>query len=197
MSKARKKPASASASPRHRRGPSARVWHVYRQEILFLGIFLLILGGGFTLLSVNAVNDQVVEPFTAAVAKVSGTVLDLIGQDVSMQGTLIRNTHFAVNIRNGCNGVETMIIFLAAVLAFPAPWRARLAGIAIGMVAIQLVNLVRVVALFLTGVYFPAFFDSSHTVVWQTLVILFGVVLWIFWANRFAAPRTAPAATPR
>jgi exosortase/archaeosortase family protein len=54
------------------------------------------------------------------------------------------------------------------------------------MIAIQVVNLVRVVALFLTGAYLPKFFDSSHTVVWQTIVILFGVLLWIFWANRFA-----------
>jgi hypothetical protein len=45
-----------------------------------------------------------------------------------------------------------------------------------------------VVALFLTGAYFPALFDASHTVVWQTLVILSGMLLWIFWASRFAAP---------
>ena len=55
--------------------------------------------------------------------------------------------------------------------------------------------LIRVVALFLTGIYFPKLFDASHTVVWQTLVILSGVLLWIFWANRFAAPAPAePAA---
>ena len=49
------------------------------------------------------------------------------------------------------------------------------------------------VALFLTGVYFPRFFDNSHTVVWQTIVILFGVFLWIFWANRYALPAPAEA----
>jgi hypothetical protein len=53
-------------------------------------------------------------------------------------------------------------------------------------------SIVRVVALFLTGVYFPGIFESSHTVIWQTMVILFGVLLWIFWANRFATP-AAPA----
>ena len=98
-----------------------------------------------------------------------------------------------MNIRNGCNGVEAMLIFLAAVLAFPASWKARLAGLALGFVAIQAINLVRVVALFLTGDYFPKLFDTSHTVIWQTVVILFGVLLWIFWANRFTAPRE-PAA---
>jgi exosortase H (IPTLxxWG-CTERM-specific) len=172
--------------------PTEPSWRRYRREIVFLALFLVLLGGSFTLISVNWVNDHVIEPFTAGIAQVSGAVLDLIGQNVTMQGTVIRNSRFAVNIRNGCNGVEAMLIFLAAVLAFPASWRSRLLGLGLGIVAIQVVNLIRVVALFLTGIYFPKLFDASHTVIWQTVVILSGVLLWIFWANRFAAP-PAPA----
>jgi exosortase H (IPTLxxWG-CTERM-specific) len=182
-----RKPESATPPPTE---PS---WRRYRREIVFLTLFLVLLGGSFTLISVNWVNDHVIEPFTAGIARVSGAVLDLIGQDVTMQGTVIRNARFAVNIRNGCNGVEAMLIFLAAVLAFPASWRSRLLGLVLGILAIQVVNLIRVVALFLTGIYFPKLFDASHTVIWQTLVILSGVLLWIFWANRFAAPAPAPA----
>lgn len=161
------------------------------REARFLVTFALLLGGGFALVSWRPVNDGVIEPFTGGVARASGVALDLLGQDMEREGTVLRNERFAVNIRNGCNGVETMIIFLAAVLAFPAPWRSRLGGLALGLVAIQAVNLVRVVALFLTGAYFPDLFDASHTVVWQTIVILFGVLLWIFWADRFAGPRRA------
>ncbi len=150
------------------------------------------IAGGFTLISVNWVNNHAVEPFTAGIAQVSGIALDLLGQDVTMHGTVIRSLRFAVNIRNGCNGIEAMLIFLAAVLAFPASWKSRLIGLALGILVIQIVNLIRVVALFLTGVYYPRTFDSSHTVIWQTIVILFGVLLWIFWAHRFAAP-AAPA----
>lgn len=163
-------------------------WRRNRREIQFLVLFVVLLGGGFTLISLNWVNDHVIEPFTSGIAGASGTVLGAIGQPVIREGTILRNARFAVNIRNGCNGVEAMLIFLAAVLAFPASWKSRLAGLGLGILAIQAVNLVRVVALFLTGVYFPRIFDTSHTVIWQTIVILFGVMLWIFWANRFAAP---------
>lgn len=184
---ARKKSQSAPAASGGTARPSRR------REILFLVVFLVLLGASFTAISLQPVNDGVIEPFTAGVARVSGFTLDLIGQDVTMRGTIIENDRFAVNIRNGCNGVETMLIFISAVLAFPAAWGARLAGLAIGIVAIQLVNLLRVVALFLTGAYFPRLFDASHTVVWQTVVILAGVLLWIFWASRFAAPRRPEA----
>jgi exosortase H (IPTLxxWG-CTERM-specific) len=167
--------------------PGAGGWRRYRREIRFLAIFLACLGAGFSLVSLNWVNDRAIEPFTAGIARVSGLCLDLLGQHTTLQGTVIRNAHFAVNIRNGCNGVETMLIFLAAVLAFPATWRSRGVGLLLGMAAIQAINLVRVIALFLTGVYLPRLFDTSHTVIWQTLVILCGVLLWVYWANRFAA----------
>jgi exosortase H (IPTLxxWG-CTERM-specific) len=183
------KPSSPAPEP-------ASLWRQHRREITFLVLFLVLLGGSFALISLNWVNDHVIEPFTAGVARASGVGLNLLGQRVTLQGTIIQSSRFAVNVRNGCNGVEAMLIFLAAVLAFPASWRSRLAGLGIGIVAIQLVNLVRVIVLFLTGVYFPKIFDASHTVIWQSIVILFGVLLWILWANRWAAPLSDAPAEP-
>jgi exosortase H (IPTLxxWG-CTERM-specific) len=165
-----------------------------RPEVRFLVLFLAVLAGSFALLAWKPVNDHVVEPFTGLVAVASGVGLELVGEDITRQGTILRTPTFAVNIRNGCNGVEAMVILLAAVVAFPASWRARLVGLGIGIVGIQLVNLVRVMALFLTGAYLPRFFDSSHTVIWQTVVIASAIALWLFWAKRFAAPATPAAA---
>lgn len=188
----KKKPtAQPTIEPPAETDATRRPW---RREVVFLVVFLVLLAGSFTLVSWTPVNDHVIEPFTAGVARVSGVTLALLGQDVEMRGTIIESPEFAVNIRNGCNGVETMLIFLAAVLAFPAPWKARAVGLVFGILAIQAVNLVRVVALFYTGAYFPTWFDTSHTVIWQSLVILSGVLLWILWADRVARPKPAAAA---
>jgi len=170
----------------------ASFWRRNRRELTFLALFAALLAGSFTLISVNWVNDHAIEPFTGGVARASGALLNLLGQHVVMRGTVIQGPRFAVNVRNGCNGVEAMLIFLAAVLAFPASWRSRLAGLALGILAIQVVNLVRVASLYLTGAYLPRLFDASHTVIWQSVVILFGVILWVFWANRLP-PRDEPA----
>jgi exosortase H (IPTLxxWG-CTERM-specific) len=177
--------AKATATPPNQR-PTG--WRAYRREIQFLVLFIVLLGGGFALVAWQPVNDGFVEPFTAGIAKVSAKILDLLGQETTMNGTRVYGRNFAVDIENGCNGIEAMIIFLSATLSFPASWKARMTGLVIGAIGIQIVNLVRVVALFLTGVYFPSLFDSSHTVVWQTVVILFAVLLWIFWAQRYALP---------
>lgn len=187
--------ANKQSTPKPASLASGSFWQRNRRELTFLILFVVILGGSFTLISVNWVNDHAIEPFTAGIARLSGGVLHLLGQNVTMAGTIIRSPRFAVNIRNGCNGIEAMLIFIAAVLAFPASWKSRLAGLGLGILAIQVVNLIRVVALFLTGVYFPKIFDTSHTVIWQTIVILCGVLLWIFWANRFATPPAHEPAT--
>jgi exosortase H (IPTLxxWG-CTERM-specific) len=172
--------------------PQVSFWKQNRREITFLVAFLVILSVSFTVISLNWVNDHVIEPFTGKIAEASGATLNVLGQNVHMRGTIIQGPHFAVNIRNGCNGVEAMLIFFAAVLAFPASWKARGLGLLAGLAALQLINLVRVVALFLTGVYWPKLFEASHTVVWQSIVILCSLLLWIFWASRL--PRQEPAA---
>ena len=107
-------------------------WRAYQREIQFLVLFVVLLGGGFALIAWQPVNDRVVVPFTAAIAKVSASILDLFGQETTMNGTRVYGKNFAVDIENGCNGIEALIIFLSATLSFPASWKARLAGLGIG-----------------------------------------------------------------
>jgi exosortase H (IPTLxxWG-CTERM-specific) len=165
-----------------------------RRSIGFLGKFVLLLVVFYFVVASKPVNDRVIVPFTAGIASASGKVLTWIGEPAEVVGTEIRSGTFGVNIENGCNGVETALLLAAAVLAFPAGWRQRLFGFLLGFVAIQIVNLVRVVSLVWIGRHRPALFDSSHTVIWQSAVVLFGVLLFLFWASRQRRPepRTAP-----
>ena len=154
-----------------------------RRSVLFLGRFLALLVAFYAIVAWNPVNDAVIVPFTAAIARVSGVILNAMGEKVSVAGTEIRSGRFAVEIENGCNGVEAALLFVSAVLAFPAPWRRRLAGLAAGFAAIQVLNFVRVVSLFWIGSHRPALFSSSHTVLWQSAVVLASVLLFLAWAS--------------
>jgi len=155
-----------------------------RRSFLFLLRFLVLLGVFAFLVAWKPVNDRVIVPFTAGVAHVSAAALNAIGENVTVAGTQLRAAGFSVDIENGCNGVETALLFCSAVLAFPASWRARVAGLLLGFVAIQLLNLVRVVTLFWIGHHRPALFSAAHTVLWQSAVVIAGVVLFLLWASR-------------
>ncbi len=158
-----------------------RLWTT--RESRFLLLFFALLITGFFVLALRPVNDAVVVPFTAGIARVSGAVLRLFGEDLTVVGCDLRSPRFAVTIYNGCNGLITSLIFVSAVLAFPARIGAKLVGVVGGLLAIQLVNLVRILALFYTGVFAPEWFDESHLVIWQSIVILCGVALWMLWAR--------------
>lgn len=159
-----------------------------RPESRFLILFLSILGISFTVIALKPVNDAFVVPYTTLIAKVSGTILGLFGEDITINGCLLRSPRFAVTIYNGCNGLITSMIFVSGVLAFPARWSAKILGVVGGLLAIQAINLVRIISLFYIGIYLPRLFNSSHVFIWQSLVILAGVTLWIVWAHYFAMP---------
>ena len=159
-----------------------------RPESRFLILFLSILGISFTVIALRPVNDAFVVPYTTLIAKVSGIILGLLGEDITMNGCVLRSPRFAVTIYNGCNGLITSLIFVSGVLAFPARWSAKIIGVGGGLLAIQAINLVRIISLFYIGIYLPKLFNSSHIFIWQSLVILAGVTLWITWAHLFAAP---------
>ncbi len=137
-----------------------------------------------------------VQPFTGWLAAASGVILEALGREVATAGVVIRDvsTSFAVEIAAGCNGVEAMILLVAALLAFPAPWRYKLAGIAIGILTIQALNLARIVSLFFLGLWNPTAFEWAHLYVWQALIMLDVLVVWLLWIRalprRPDAPRT-------
>jgi exosortase H (IPTLxxWG-CTERM-specific) len=164
-----------------------------RPELRFLILFLVILGVGFTVIALRAVDEAFVVPYTTLIAKVSGGILHVLGEDITVDGRVLRSPRFSVVIYNGCNGLITSLIFISGVLAFPARWRAKLIGVIGGLVAIQLINLVRIVTLFYIGVFLPQHFNDSHIFIWQSIVILAGVTLWIVWAHYYGAPQKEPA----
>jgi exosortase H (IPTLxxWG-CTERM-specific) len=152
----------------------------------FLAIYAAVLTCGFLVLAWRPVNDHVVNPYTTFVADEAKVVLNAFGEHAAVRQQVLSSPRFSVAIYNGCNGLEAILIFVSGVVAFPAPWGRKALGIALGFAAIQIFNVVRVVSLFYIGALKPRWFSASHTFVWQSLVILFGVVLWLVWVRRYA-----------
>lgn len=159
-----------------------------RPEARFLLLFGGLLIAVFAVFALRPVEGAVVVPYTGLIASLAGAVLSLLGEDIVVRGCEIASPRFTVVVYNGCNGLVTSLIFGAAVLAYPARWRARLEGLLAGLAAIQVINQVRIVSLFYVGIFLPRFFNEAHILVWQSVVILSGVCLWLLWAHRYAAP---------
>jgi exosortase H (IPTLxxWG-CTERM-specific) len=156
----------------------------------FVGIYAVVLSAGFLVLALRPVNDHVVNHYTTFVAHEARLALNLLGEGATVTGQVLSSPRYSVAIFNGCNGLEAILIFVSGVVAFPASWRSKVLGIVLGFVAIQVFNVVRVVSLFYVGVHRQEWFTVAHVLVWQSLVIVFGVVLWLVWVRRYALAGT-------
>ncbi len=166
--------------------PPTRGWfQFYRAQIFFIGWFLFSILAFAVVLNFDAVTLHLVNPYTQWIARAAGVILDLFGEETSVRGTLLSSSRFAVNIYHGCNGVLATSIYLSAVLGFPSTWREKALGFAVGIPAIQMINMARILSLYYIGIYWPNFFELAHGYVWQSIVILLSMVVWIFWAERF------------
>lgn len=159
----------------------------------FFALFLILLVGLFSLEILSPVQAHVVMPFTAFLAKVSAGIIQMFDSQVAASGQVIRSltNGFAVQIAPGCNGVEAVIILFAAIFAFPAPFKHKLVGFSAGFLAIQLLNLVRIISLFYLGQWSMTAFKWAHLYLWQALIILDALVVWLIWL-RYLPPRGGP-----
>ena len=137
-----------------------------------------------------------VEPWTDTLTAVSAWLVTMFDPSVAAAGKVLRSTvsGFAVSIEAGCNGIEATIVLVAAIFAFPAPWRERLIGLAAGIVAVQGLNVVRVISLFYLGQWNMQVFEWAHLYVWQALIMLDVLVVWLVWVRML--PRAGAAGGP-
>lgn len=152
----------------------------------FAILFIVILLGLFTIEVLQPVQDHVVLPFTAGIAKVSVFIIELFDSGVVSAGKVIRDVEsgFAISIEPGCNGVEALIILFAAIFAFPAPFKHKLVGFVIGFFAIQALNMVRIISLFYLGQWHMTWFEWFHLYLWSALIILDALVVWLIWLRK-------------
>jgi exosortase H (IPTLxxWG-CTERM-specific) len=137
--------------------------------------FFTFLALQLTLFGVNmlgVVQQHVVLPWTMLLARMCAALVTWFDSTTAAAGKVLWNTvtGFGVSIEPGCNGIEACIVLFAAVMAFPASWRHKLIGLAVGFVAVQGLNMVRVISLFYLGQWNTQVFNFAHEYLWQALI---------------------------
>jgi exosortase H (IPTLxxWG-CTERM-specific) len=162
----------------------------------FLAIFAVVTVALFAAELTPPGQIWVVNPWTETLAGGIARFVTMFDSTVIASGRslLDQSTGRGITIEQGCNGVEAVILIVAAILAFPAPWRHRLVGLAAGIVAVQGLNVVRVVSLYYLSRWNFAVFEWAHLYLWQPLImidVLFVWLVWLRWIPRKDAPLAA------
>ncbi len=147
----------------------------------FILLFVVTLGTLFTVEMLVPVQEHVIIPFTTMLARLSAAMILPFDSSVIAYGKVLqfKDSGFAVSIEAGCNGVEATIVLIAAVIAFPGSWKARISAIGLGFLAIQVMNLARIISLFYLGNWNMQFFEWIHLYLWPALIMLDVLIVFI------------------
>ena len=192
---------AARASLKRRASPSAP----RRAAVRFAVTFAVLAAVLFALYAFpyaeHGISERLLRGYLNGYARVAGGILAIFDSRVVVDGNVVSG-RAAVSIVKTCDAMEANLLFLAAVLAFPAApgaalrrWPRKLLAALIGMVAISALNVVRICSLYAVGVYFPSAFELLHVEVWPLLLIIAAAAIFAA-AARFLSrpPALQPAA---
>ncbi len=165
--------------------------HAKRPVLGFVLLFVVLMAVFYSITFIPYVSNDLLPAYTRLNARISVGVLNLFGEEAAAKGTAVSSTRFSVDIRHGCDAVAPSALFIAAVLAFPGLLRSKIPGILVGTLVLAVINIIRIVTLFYTGIFFPRAFEAMHVDVWQPIFILLALVFWVIWAWWATRPKPA------
>ena len=155
-------------------------WRSRWPVIRFVGGFVVLSIIYFTISS-TAWFNKLRHPILVAYTKISSWTLNVFNLNTSTNQDILYNNQFSVNIEEGCDAVGPAILYTIAILVYPIAFKYKWKGILAGLVFIFILNIIRIISLFLTGVYSSSLFDFMHVEFWQGIFIVFTLALWLGW----------------
>jgi len=189
-----KQQVKAAAVPKKAKGPSvgSKVSNFFKNPFVrFFGIFLTLMILFYYLFYVHLYENHLEKYITHANAVIGSVLINIFGYGTSVDGALIQGD-FVMNVKRGCDAIEPIGLSTSIILAYPTLIKNKLKGVFIGIGVLLLINLIRIVTLYMTGIHAPKFFEVMHLEVWQFLFIMLAVVysiLWIRWDGKDVAKR--------
>jgi exosortase family protein XrtF len=87
-------------------------------------------------------------------------------------------------IGDNCNGIALFALFTGFILAYPGNWKKKLYFIPLGIILIELLNILRVVALAILDTKSRAWTEFNHTYTFTIVIYGFIFLMWMLWVNK-------------
>ncbi len=114
---------------------------------------------------------------------------------VKAEGHTLIGPFGRLTVALGCEGTESILLLVSAILAFQARWRTKLFGALLGSAILFVLNQVRIVGLFFILQLRPEWFNAVHGYIAPTAIILAAAIYFLLWtAQATSKPHAAPIA---
>ena len=135
-------------------------------------------------IAIGTIEVPGVDALAILLARLAAFAFGVVGVPATLDGAVIDAGDFVAVVAVQCTAIELILVYSAAVLVTPVHLTARTWALVLGMLALCVLNLVRVVSLLLVGVSFPDHFDTAHLFVWQVGMAAAALAMWLVWYGR-------------
>ncbi len=131
------------------------------------------------------------DPITIAVTKQGAFIMSIFDADINYHVVtstpnvpITRKEQTVIEVFEGCNSVNVIIVFASFLIAFTGPVRNTAFFLIIGGLAIYFLNLMRVMALYWVALKFPQSLYFFHKFFFTGIIYLFVFWLWYVWVTK-------------
>jgi len=129
--------------------------------------------------------------YTQSIVVATSKILALLGLPSTSQGSIIALPGLSLDVKFGCNGLEAVMIYSIAVLAYPAHWNKKIMGIAAGFFLLQTANILRIVLLVYSGIHLKNLFEYIHIYIAQGIMIVLSLIFFFIYLGHATSSATA------
>ena len=163
-----------------------RSWIYTNREIVrFLIFFIVLLTVFFVVFSLTS---SLFDFLRVGTAYLTSAVADLLGMETKVHGSRLSMDTMDFEVIAECTGDFAVMIYAAAVVAYPARWKQRGWGLVLGIPIIFVMNVARMVALVYVALFHANSFEYVHSYLWQGTFIIFVILVWFLWIRRVVHP---------
>lgn len=102
---------------------------------------------------------------------------------VSLDRILLKSRTFYITLE--CTAIYIAALYASLVLAYPVKAKKKLSGLTIGIPAILIANILRLLIIATVSERFPSkYFNYLHDYLWQIVFVLLVATLWFIWLGR-------------
>lgn len=124
------------------------------------------------------------EAVQRALATAVGAAANALGAGVTVAGHVIYTRGAGLEVNHECTGIFVLLVYGAFILAYPASWRSRLSGIAVGASTLVAVNFARLVVLALVAGRWPEWLGYLHEYFFQGVFLAVLGLMAAAWTER-------------
>jgi len=121
-------------------------------------------------------------------AQVATEVLTVFGEETYRQSIAViyKKSHNIILVEEHCLAFPAMVLFTGSILFFKGDWKAKLWFIPMGLIAIVVINLLRLILLCITFEHFSRqYFEINHSYIYVALTYGLIMLLIIWWMDKF------------